>query len=69
MKQILCLLPMVLLCGCQASGRASGGDTAMERTTEKPTTREVRMETFGRAPTPEEIAVFADLWKKAEVKK
>lgn len=58
------------LLGCQASGRASGGDTNMERIIERPTTRSARIETFGREPTPAEWSVFADLWgKKPEAKK
>lgn len=68
MKRLLCLLPIVFLCGCQASGRASGGDTQMERSIERPTTRHYRVEVFGREPSPDEWAVLNRLGQP-EVKK
>lgn len=60
---------LVFMFGC-ASGTAKGGDTQMERSTEKPSTRTYRYESFGRDPTPAEIAAFAG-WTapKPEVKK
>jgi len=48
------------LFGC-ASGTAKGGDTQMERNTEKPSTRTYRVEVFGREPSPEEWSVLQRL--------
>jgi len=58
---------LACLCGC-ASGTAKGGDTQMERTTEKPSTRTYRVEVFGREPSPDEWAVLQRLGQP-EVKK